>query len=401
MQICIHRGQNQIGGSIIEIKTDSTRIFLDVGIELDESEHIDVPQIEGLFCGKKNCDAVFISHYHGDHIGLLDYILPNIPLFMGESAFKIFSASADYRNLEVKSSPIFIRHKERVTVGNIGLTPYICDHSAYDSYMFLIEADGKTVLYTGDFRANGRLDYSELLEEIPEVDAVIIEGTSLSREEDRVNIREEELEDIAVSYLSNYSGPVFVMMSAMNIDRLETMCNVAKRTERIMLEDIYTADIASGSGKKEITPSKENGIYAFMTGGDKQYARLQNYKKAKIGKETIAKKKFVMCIRQSMKNYLDKLNEIMSFQDGVLFYGMWKGYLEQEELKIFIRTLEEKGIKMHVLHTSGHADTQTIDKLLQDIKPKTIIPVHTENPAWYSRYESQSKVILFDNVLIL
>ena len=187
----------------------------------------------------------------------------------------------------------------------------------------------------------------------------------------------------------------------MNIDRLETMCNVAKRTERIMLEDIYTADIALGSGKKEITPSKENGIYAFMTGGDKQYARLQNYKQAKIGKETIAKKKFVMCIRQSMKNYLDKLNEIMSFQDGVLFYGMWKGYLEQEELKIFIRTLEEKGIKMHVLHTSGHADTQTIDKLIQNIKPKTIIPVHTENPAWYSRYESQSKVILFDNVLIL
>ena len=117
MQICIHRGQNQIGGSIIEIKTDSTRIFLDVGMELDESEHIDVPQIEGLFCGEKNCDAVFISHYHGDHIGLLNHILPNTPLFMGESAYKIFSASADYRNLEVKSSPIFIYHKERVTDG--------------------------------------------------------------------------------------------------------------------------------------------------------------------------------------------------------------------------------------------------------------------------------------------
>ena len=98
-----------------------------------------------------------------------------------------------------------------------------------------------------------------------------------------------------------------------------------------------------------------------------------------------------------MKNYLDKLNEIMSFQDGVLFYGMWKGYLEKEELKIFIRTLEEKGIKMHVLHTSGHADAQTIDKLIQDISPKLIIPVHTENSAWYSRYDEKSKVILFEN----
>lgn len=401
MEIFIHRGQNQIGGSIIEINTDSTKIFLDVGIELDGNENIVVPQIEGLFCGHKNCDAVFISHYHGDHIGLLNSILPDIPVFMGESAFMIFSASAEYRDIEVIKKPIFIRSKEPIAIGDIKLTPFTCDHSAFDSFMFLIEADGKSVLYTGDFRANGRLDYGELLKEIPKVDVLIIEGTTLSREEYRTNIQEEELEDIAVNYLSKHSGPAFVMMSAMNIDRLKTMCNVARRTERIMLEDIYTADIASGSGKKEITPSKENGIYAFMTGGDKQYARLQNYKKAKIGKETIAKKKFVMCIRQSMKNYLDKLNEIMSFQDGVLFYGMWKGYLEQEELKIFIRTLEEKGIKMHVLHTSGHADTQTIDKLIQDIKPKTIIPVHTENPAWYSRYESQSKVILFDNVLIL
>ena len=397
MKINIHRGQNQIGGSIIEINTDSTRIFLDVGMELDEDEQIDIPKIEGLFCGKKDCDAVFISHYHGDHIGLLEYILPNVPVYMGEAAYKIFSASANYRNIEIKCSPIFIRHNERITIGNIRLTPYACDHSAYDSYMFLIEADEKKVLYTGDFRANGRLDYNELLEEIPEVDAVIIEGTSLSREETRANIREEELEDIAVNFLNNYSGPTFVMMSAMNVDRLETICNVAKRTGRIMLEDVYTADIASGSGIKAIIPDKENGIYAFMTGGDKQYARLQNYAKAKISKEAISKNKFIMCIRQSMKNYLDKLNEIMPFEEGVLFYGMWKGYLEQEELMTFVKHLEEKGVKVHVLHTSGHADAQTIDKLIQDISPKLIIPVHTENSAWYSRYDEKSKVILFEN----
>ena len=56
MKIHIHRGQNQIGGSIIEINTDSTRIFLDVGMELDEDEQIDIPKIEGLFCGKKDSE---------------------------------------------------------------------------------------------------------------------------------------------------------------------------------------------------------------------------------------------------------------------------------------------------------------------------------------------------------
>lgn len=51
MYINIHRGQNQIGGSIIELATDNTRIILDVGNNLDEGREVEIPQIEGLFCG--------------------------------------------------------------------------------------------------------------------------------------------------------------------------------------------------------------------------------------------------------------------------------------------------------------------------------------------------------------
>jgi ribonuclease J len=51
MKINIFRGQNQIGGSIIEVSSDSTRILLDAGSELDETTPV-APQIEGLFSGK-------------------------------------------------------------------------------------------------------------------------------------------------------------------------------------------------------------------------------------------------------------------------------------------------------------------------------------------------------------
>lgn len=92
------------------------------------------------------------------------------------------------------------------------------------------------ILYTGDFRANGRLDYNNLLLKIPVVDALIIEGTTLSREDVVQNIEEETLEDIAVNALSKHSGPAFVMMSAMNIDRLITMSNVAKKPAGFFLK---------------------------------------------------------------------------------------------------------------------------------------------------------------------
>lgn len=381
MKIHIHRGQNQIGGSIIEISSKEARIFLDIGIELDENSDIEMPQIDGLFCGKKDCDAVFISHYHSDHIGLVDYLLPDIPVYMGNKAYKVMKAASDYRDIEFKFAPVLIENEKIIEVKDIKITPILCDHSAFDSYMLLIECDNEKTLYTGDFRANGRMDFNKLLEIVPCVDNLIIEGTTLSREGSIENIEEEKLEEIAVEFLTKYKGPVFIMVSAMNVDRVITVKNIAKRTDRIFLEDIYTADITTSIGM-----TTEN-TRVFMTGGDKQYKKLQKYSDIKIGKNEIAKTPFVMCVRSSMKNYLAKLNELVSFENGVLFYGMWKGYLEKPQTKEFIEFMESKGVKTHILHTSGHADSITIDKLIKDVKPKRIIPVHTEKAEWFDRYK--------------
>ena len=392
MNIHIHRGQNQIGGSIIEITDNKTRLFFDIGINLVENEQIEVPQIDGLFCGDTNCDGIFISHYHADHIGLIEKIPDSIPMYMGEKAYAIIRAAADYRGKEIGFISRYICHKKSIMIGDFSITPFLCDHSAFDSYMFLIEHSGKKVLYTGDFRANGRLNFDNLLNDIPEVDALIIEGTTLTRE-NQENIEEELLEQIAVDYIKDVNGPVFIMMSAQNIDRLITTQNIADKTDRVLLQDIYTAKIAKSCG---VLSDKAR---VFMTGGDKQYEQLQEFSSVKIGKYEIAKTPFLMCIRQSMKNYLSKLNELMSFEDGVLFYGMWKGYMEQQEMQEFLDFMTSKGVKIHVLHTSGHADSYTIDRLVKDTKPQIIIPIHTENAKWFERYSGSIKVLSCQNRL--
>ena len=81
MEIIIHRGTHQIGGCATEYRTKSTRIFIDFGAELD-SKNAKPFNIDGVTKGKTNCDAVFFTHYHGDHIGLLNTINKDIPLYM-------------------------------------------------------------------------------------------------------------------------------------------------------------------------------------------------------------------------------------------------------------------------------------------------------------------------------
>ena len=180
--IKIHRGQNQIGGNIIEIASRNTRILLDVGLELGQETAI-LPDIEGLF-DTPAFDAVFVSHYHGDHLGLAYYIDRDIPLYIGEASYKIVKAADEYKGIETITPAGFLEHGKAVSIGDIKVTAFLCDHSAFDSYMLLCEADGERILYTGDFRSNGRKSFGRLLNDLPcKVDKLICEGTTLSRTE--------------------------------------------------------------------------------------------------------------------------------------------------------------------------------------------------------------------------
>lgn len=62
------------------------------------------------------------------------------------------------------------------------LLPYLVDHSAYDAYALLIEADGEKLLYTGDIRMHGKKGIlTERLSEnlAGDVDVLLMEGTNL------------------------------------------------------------------------------------------------------------------------------------------------------------------------------------------------------------------------------
>ncbi|MEI6131460.1 MAG: MBL fold metallo-hydrolase [Bacillota bacterium] len=396
MNIKIHRGQNQIGGNIIEISSPTTRILLDVGLELDDSKNKKRPDVEGLF-DFKGFDAVFISHYHSDHMGLAYEIFKSIPIYIGQKSFQIVKASDCYKGVQTFLPAGFMIHQKPIDVGDIKVTPFLCDHSAFDSFMILLESAGESILYTGDFRSNGRKPFNWLISELPKkVDVLICEGTTLSRDS-YVNETESELEARADKIFAKKEGPIFILQSSMNIDRIVTMYRASKKCKRLFLQDLYMAEITSSLGGSIPNPLTFNDVKTFLTRPylkeHIRYKLFSKYGSKKISKSQIASSKFVMCVRSSMKNYLKSLQKEMSFENGVLIYSFWSGYKVQPEMKLFLKECEYLGLEIETMHISGHADEDAIKELINHVNPNRIIPIHTENSKWFEALKLLKTVI--------
>jgi len=93
------------------------------------------------------------------------------------------------------------------------------DHSAFDAYSFLIEANGKKVFYTGDFRLHGTRGKIKVFEHFAKnIDCLICEGTNIAKGKAQT---EFELYNKAIELFEKPEHKyVFILCSSTNIDRI-------------------------------------------------------------------------------------------------------------------------------------------------------------------------------------
>ena len=368
MNIIIHRGTHQIGGSAIEISTASTRIILDFGNELSLDEKY-TPinlDIDGVTKGLPDCDGIVISHYHMDHLGQLTSALPEIPLYMGELSKEIALIGAEYQDrglyLRLLGANTF-RGGEAFTIGDIRIRPLVIDHSAADSYMFVIEAEGKRVLYTGDFRMHGLRHHilDQLVNTyIGEVDVLITEGTSLSRDADKYISEAAVLDDIS-SYIQD-GKYVFVMCSSTNIDRIMGIWQNMS-TDKVLICDAY---------QKRILDTVINNVY-YKSSLYRRHDSPLVFDKGKYPKYYMDHG-FVSLVRAT-ENYISHITDFPK-DDVRIIYSMWTGYIEENlALKDLLDTYPS-----YICHASGHVSKTDLLKFIDLVNPDVIIPVHTDSP---------------------
>lgn len=411
MDITIYRGTKEIGGTLIEVCSSSSRILIDAGypLFLDNEPIADdvakrpysellvlgvLPNIEGLYAwDQKGFDAVIISHAHIDHYGLLKYIHPSIPVYLSPGTETLIRISQEFQICE--KFELNIRHftmYEPFIIGEFLIRPFLMDHSAFDAAAFEISDEEKTIIYTGDFRGHGRKDVclNRFIDKVKKkADALLTEGTMFGRQNEEV-MTEQEIEDQLVKEVKGFRGPVLFQSSSQNIDRLVSFYRAALRLNRIFVVDVYTANVLyelRQLGKNHLPYPSWNypNIKVFYPYrltqkifneiGEEYAKRFSPFyiSKSKLKEE---QNNIVMSCRPSMKRDI----EIAGLQEGLFIYSLWSGYRNSKYQKVFENYLDKSGFTTDVLHTSGHATISDIRRVITALEPKKIIPIHTMMP---------------------
>jgi len=183
----IHRGAREIGGSCVEVQASGRRLVLDVGLPLSlgPDEEAVLPPVAGLVDGDPSLVGVVLSHAHPDHYGLIGRVGDDVPIFAGSATARILREAAFFTcsGADLRLAG-YLEDRRPLRIDPFTVTPYLVDHSAFDTYSLLVEAGGRRLFYTGDIRVHGRKSATvERLLALPpkDVHVLLMEGTQLGR----------------------------------------------------------------------------------------------------------------------------------------------------------------------------------------------------------------------------
>jgi len=404
VHITIHRGTKQIGGSITEINMGETNIVVDLGSQLPGSHGAlsDDEIVKELFRPfRSHIDAVFFTHYHGDHTGLMDKIPSDVPIYMDSAMLTILRKLHEHTGNKVMQELLADNNGrihpftagKTLRIGDISVHTFFVDHSAYHANMFLFEGAGHTILHSGDFRSTGYM--SKSLDIIPklihenygkEVDVLMSEGTMMTRSAEKEHLLTEwDVHKEAKAFMKDHRQ-LFVVCSSTNFDSLTSICNAAAANHIPIYGSPYIIKMMKTF--KNMAEKYRPRLPAVKPMGDELWQHSREGFVLLLGSLSSISKagahKLFHNLGRHMLNY-----------QPYLLYSMWQGYLDEkhpafkEGLAYFVHEFDGR---VKYIHSTGHADKVTLAKFIQDIAPrKYIVPFHTEDAEGFRSLDVEEK----------
>jgi len=388
---------------------------------------------------EERVDAMLLTHGHLDHAAHIPLMDPRIPIYcsgdtrilletmddMSEGVESEFIKATTWGLKSMKGgkfpgSPkigevetterLFhtFRPPAKFQIEDLEISAFPVDHSVPGAVAFVIYTSDLTIAYTGDFRLHG--DHSHWTADFfgqiaGEVDVFITEGTRIHEES---TDSEQAVRDEATTLIENTNGLVMVGYSWKDLMRTKSMLEVSRRTGRELVISPRTAyflykmgsHVEAIVGLSVYTPRKGSMIYApndynvekYLAGysldwsGDKPdmthlndgvraYDIARNPNRYLLHVDLFSFNELLDLGRLEGSIYIKAQSEPFSeemtiSEERIMNWFSFWGINPPDHIPIDIRA-------------SGHAAGPDIHAAIEMVKPRLLIPVHTDHPEMF------------------
>ena len=353
---------------------------------LDESKvrkvwgDLELPQYEQIH--------LYIGHMHTDHMALLPYANPDLPVYMSRDSLSLFRgmvAGGHSKDTKARITPC--EDMSCLDFGEFSVQVIETDHNATGAAGIIIDDGIHRIAYTGDWRGQGKhpdkMDRFIALCRSKSIDVLITEGTRLTPDPSSVpyQMTEEVLLSRFAAIVGVAKGLVYVQMSPRDLERMADMISIAaEKGKRIVMEAslamIWHTANREGVRILEGHPALDSPIQiidAGLTSGIKL-----PYETISIEEVAARKHEHIYFFKFPDLAHLIELETLGELQG--LSHFIQSDYSVKIEHAAVTKYLNTYDITGHSLSNGGHAHPEALADLIERIAPKAVITLHSKHP---------------------
>lgn len=473
---------NEIGGNKILVEDGKDRILLDFGMPFNvQFRYFDafltprklsgmgdfyelgiLPKLKGIYrsdylrhMGEKqeelDCNGVFISHAHADHVSHVHFLREDLPIYATAESFKIMESVEEtgaggfnelvnlkktfefylntkggYSRLQGSKSEVAreIRDVSKpAQFDSIKISSSRVNHSLPGATGYIIETGSGTIAYTGDLRFHGYGGHltEKFIEDAKGADILITEGTRI---DSTGTMTEEEIRERISKEIERTDGIVLANWPVRDTDRLISFFEAAKENGRALVLSTKQANLLEKLSEvnEQVPRPTDKNIRIFLTRKSWGLLDKDDLPDEQLKNADYEKWERPYLEHPNMVDYNELRNNPSEYVVRTDFFDMTELIdIRPNEKSKYIRSVCEpfdekmefnekivdawlnhfKVKKSGTLHCSGHAPGPDIERVVEEIAPKKIIPIHTEHASRFSELGAECIIPKYGEKIVL
>ncbi len=377
-------GMGEIGKNMTVYEYGRNMIVVDCGVMFPDNDMYGIdlvlPDFDYVIKNKDRLRGIVLTHGHMDHIAALPYLLQEIeaPIYGTPLTLGLVKRQLTEKNILHKAKLRTIRKNEALDLGPFKITPFAVAHSIPDSVGFVIDTPVGAVVHTGDYKldetpSGGRTTDLKAIRALTKNGVIAMVGDSTNADRPGRTPTEQVVAN-ALDRLMTQARDQRIIITTFSsvLARVQEIMNLAQKHGRFVA-------LTGRSLVENVSLARELG-----------YLRIPD-KLLVDANARVPKEKLLILSTGSQGEPRSALNQMANGQHRMVQVG--KGDLiivsggtipgNEESVNGMLNKLFERGANvvygaMETVHVSGHGSRDELQKMIETVRPKYLIPAHGE-----------------------